>query len=170
MPKGLPYSLQKAVREGHVAGRYRITVNRVVDFTVVAAAAGFFALELDALPSRELVIQQATASLAFESLDANLIATFALSWALGSAPTPDVTLPFATTEQDMVDTQTEVAVAGTIKTGRAATPMTSPLYLANDAGVSELNLNMVVAAASITDDTTAQVRVTGHVDLLLGFV
>jgi hypothetical protein len=165
----LKYSLDAAVKEGKVHGLLTIEVNRL-PVTVAAAGAGvgFGTAVLGALPTGFLCITQTKASLAFSTSDTDLAATFNGDFSVGSAPDADGALAGA--EIDVVPSTSmgpAVARVTPAATGRRAVG-SGALFLDNTAGSLELNLNVLVDAADITDATNGIVLVTGLVQLMIG--
>jgi hypothetical protein len=170
MSKGT--TLRQAVREGRAAGLYRVEVNRR-NISIVAAGAGigFGTLVLDDLPKGNVKLDMAAGAFGFEKQDANIIATWSGGWSIGTAPTAAGAL--TTTESDILNASGGLAIGPAVSgnipgTRQFKSPTGMPVD--NTAGALEINLNMFVAAASITDATTGVIKVTGWLDLIMSFV
>lgn len=118
--------------------------------------------------ARTVSVQGIKANLTFIKQDANIITTWSGNYSLGTAPTADAVLSGA--EVDVMASQAiGPAVAGKIVAPEVvltafntkATPW---------ATADEMNLNLLVNAADITDSTTGVVKVFGYVDFLVGLL
>lgn len=167
MSKGT--TLRQAVREGRVVGLYRIEVNHLISVSAAGAAIGFGTKHLDDFPVGHIYIQGAIARIGFEKQDANIITTWSGSFSVGSTPTADATLT-GTDANIIAEQAIGPAVAGRIVAARTPALPITPFSLDNSNGALELNLNMTVAAASITDSTTGVIRCFGSVDLIMGYL
>lgn len=168
MGNGFNLSLKKAIREGLIQGVHRIEIpNRLISVAAVGAAIGFGALPFGDLPAKRLKIDAIRANLSFQRMDTNVIATWSGDWAVGSTPTADNTI--AGTDADIIAIQAigPANAAGLIS--GADVLVTTPITRTWTAA-EELNLNLIVDAADITDGATASIRVFGYVDLLMGMV
>lgn len=168
MGNGFNLSLKKAIRDGLIQGVHRIEIpNRLIAVAAAGAAVGFGVLPFGDLPAKRLKIDAIRANLSFQRMDTNLIATWSGNWGVGSAPTADNAL--AGTDVDIIASQAiGPANAAGLITG-ADVLVTTPITRTWTAA-EELNLNMLVNAADITDSTTASIRVFGYVDFLMGMV
>jgi hypothetical protein len=167
MGNGFNLSLKKAIRDGLIVGKWRTEVNgRLISVSAAGAAVGFGSLPLDDFPAgKRLNIHGIRANLGFTRMDTNVVATWNGDWSLGSAPTADVTLAGA--EVDLIpSTAIGPAVAGVIPgvDVQNNTPILNRAWTAAE----EINLNLLVDAADITDGATAVIRVSGYIDFLLG--
>lgn len=174
--KGSPILLDKAVRDGMVFGRFSVPVGptqgapKIISVSATGAAVGFGTAVLSGLPAGFLNILEVACSLTFTAQDSNLIATWNGDFSLGSVPTADNDLADSGEADIVASTALGPAVAGVFSVSRVGIAGGGPVRLDNSGGGLELNLNMLVDAASIVDDTTAEVAVTGNVDLLMGWV
>jgi len=159
-------TLRQAVRDGKVNGLYRVEfVNRPFNVVAITNGVGVGTLVIDDLPSKFVQIFGVRASIKFEKQDANLTATFAGVWSLGTAPAAvDATL--TGTEADLIASQAFTAVAG-VFTG-TPTPALPARVTGLWATTDEMNLNLVVTPETgIVDGSTAVVRASGFVDFNL---
>lgn len=167
MGNGFDLSLKKAIRAGLIPGRYRVSVHQLpVTVTATGAAVGFGSRAIDDFPLGQLFIRGIRHDLVFQAMDANLIATWSGDFSLGSVPTADVDVADPGEADLIASTALGPAVAGLfrstgVKTTETVIDWTSGL---------EVNLNLLADAASITDDESAVVNVTGYIDFLLGQV
>ncbi len=159
-------TLRQAVRDGKVNGIYRIEFNnRPFNIVAITNGVGVGALPLDDLPNKALTILGVRVQFSLTKQDANLTATFAGVWSLGTVP-PAVDATLTGTEADIFPSTAFTAVAGAF----VANP--TPLLVARAAAVwgatDEINLNVVVTPETgIVDGSTAVVRASGFVDLNL---
>lgn len=170
MGNGFNLSLRKAVRDGLVTGKYRVEIpNRDILVSAAGAAIGFGALPLDDFPAgKRIVFHGIRFSLGFQRMDTNLIATWSGDWSLGTQPNTDTDLADAT-DFDLIAAQAIgpanasglIAAVETVVAGPAARTWASN---------EEINLNMIVDAADITDGATARIRVSGFIDFHVGII
>jgi hypothetical protein len=158
MSKGLPRSLSRgAVQHGDIIKK-TIAVDKTIDVVAVSTAIGFGSAVLDGLPEGNILWLGGVANLQFTSLDANIVDAWDGDFGIGSTPASDATITAAD-----VNLQASAELLATL----AVEPLTRyagvvvPFLLDNTDGSLEINLNLLVDAADITDDTTGQVRVEG---------
>lgn len=169
MGNGFDLSLKKAIRAGLILGKYRIELNqRSMSIVAITTAVGTGSLAIDDLPNKGLLVLAVRPQLTFLKQDANIIATWSGLWSLGSAPAAaDATL--TGTEADVFpSTAIGPAVLGSFTSSPAPllTARTPAVWGVND----EINLNLVVNAADITDGATGIVKVSGYIDMLIGLI
>lgn len=152
-------------------GGYRIPVKDLeVTVTATGAAVGFGSAVLAALPQGNLVFKGAVAYLRFQTEDTDLTATFNGDYSIGT--TADANGALATTEIDIIaSTAIGPAVARVTPAARGLTANASGVLtnnvtiFDNTDGSLELNLNVLIDAADITDDTGATLTVDGVIYL-----
>jgi hypothetical protein len=123
---------------------------------------GFGTVPIGGLPQGNLLLLGATAYAKFRTADTDVITTFAGNYSIGSAATADLTL--SGSEVDVIpSTAISAAVAGVSALVRGANA--TPVMIDNTDGTLKLNLNLLIADASIsgTGDFTAD----GIVSLVL---
>lgn len=167
MGKGLPYSLGR----GKSAKIYKETIKLrafPIDLSATGSAIGFGTAVIGDFPEGNVLILGTVANLQVTNVDTDATTTFVAGFALGTAPTADLTLSGA--EVNLVaETSFGAATARVSPTVRGA--LGTPFMVDNTDGSLEINLNMTITAATITDDATASMTVTGEVYmayLLLG--
>lgn len=165
MGKGLPRSMSRGAPQRKDIIKQVIDLEGVtVSVSATGAAVGFGTTVIGDLPEGNILFLGAVAylSLAGSGSDANLDATWDGDFSIGTAPTADVTLSGA-----------EVDIIGSTAFG-AATAEVSPrvrgvnatqAMLDNTDGSMELNLNVLVDAANITDDQTVVLTASGVLQL-----
>jgi hypothetical protein len=161
--------IARDVAEGRVAGRFRVEFNKLsVTVASTGAAAGFGTAVLSGLPLGNLLIFGARSSIQLSTTDADILADFEGDVAVGTTPTADVTL--SGTDVNIMPSTAIGPAVGRIAPGvaaRLAAPFALTSYLDNTAGALELNLNMLIDAGDIVDDTTAVFLASGWVDVFL---
>lgn len=170
MSKRNPYSARQWVRQGDLYGLVRFELNGVpISVSATGSAVGFGSAVIGEFPTKQLFIRGSAARLSFVKQDANIIATWSGDWALGSAPTADAVLTDAT-DFDVAGASGGFAigpaVAGVIA-APAAPARTNIEVVKTWAAADEVNLNLLVDAASITDDETGVVKVYGTIDFMM---
>jgi hypothetical protein len=168
MSRNYPVSLNQQIRDGKVNGPYRIELRgQSISVLAVTTAIGFGSCVIGDFPNKRLYIRGIKASLGFVKQDANIIATWSGAWSLGSTPTADLTL--AGTDVDIIpSTSVGPAVAGRIVAPAVGSEVLVTTEITRTwTAAEELNLNLIVNAADITDSTTGVVKVFGYIDFLL---
>lgn len=162
----MKYSVEKAVRAGEVVGRLRVPVRGLtINVAATGSAVGFGTAVIQDLPTGRLSIVGAKANLTFTTADTDIAATWSGDYSIGSAPTADASLSAA--EVNLIpSTAVGPAVARVSPATEGA--LAAPFILDNSDGSGEINLNLLVDAANITDDTDADFTVDGYLDLLVG--
>jgi hypothetical protein len=166
--KGLPRSMARGAAQRQEIIKQTINMNAVaVSVTSVSTAVGFGTVAVGGFPEGNILFLGAVAylSLAGPGGSANLVDTWNGDFAFGTAPTADVTLSGA--EVDLIpSTSTTVAVAEVSPTTRAshAAAVAGTVYDNTD-GSLEINLNVLVDAADISDDVTVAMTATGVLHL-----
>lgn len=165
MTKGLPRSLSrgKALREA--VTKIQIPINHVVTVTATGAAIGFGSTVLGGLPEAYLKIMAVAIKVQFTGpTTADLADTFDGDFSVGTTPASDATL-----------TGGDVDLISSTALG-AATAEVSPvltvadgvdLVLDNTENDLEINLNLLIDAANITDDAEVDITARGVIEIVL---
>jgi len=168
MAKGLPRSLAR----GRKARQEIVKEVREFDvtFTVAASgsAAGLGTAVIGDLPEGNILLLGAVCYVQFSTADTDFTATWDGSFGVGTTADADGTI-VNTTDADIVQ-QTTIAAA----TSRVS-PLTrgvgpeivngTPLVVDNTDGSLELNLNLVVDAADVTDGEDGEFNAVGKLHL-----
>jgi hypothetical protein len=162
--------IARDVVEGRVAGRYRVEFNKLaLTVSATGAAAGFGSAVLAGLPQGNLLIFGARSSVQISTTDADISsAVFEGDVSVGTTPTADATL--ATTEVNIMPSTPIGPAVGKVApavSARLAAPPALTSYFDNTAGALELNLNVLIDAGHIVDDSSAVLLATGWVDVFL---
>lgn len=165
--KGLVRSLRRGAPQLQEVVRTIIPVrNKIVNVAAAAAGVGFGTVVLGGLPQGNILLLGALSYLQFAGPvggSANLVDTWSGDYALGTAPDADGTL--AGSEVDLVpSTAVGPAVAELSPRTRGANAV--QVMLDNTDGSLEINLNMLVDAADITDASNVNLTVNGELALL----
>lgn len=198
MSKAYPYATKRQIEHGLVAGVFRIPMGGAKDpgttisVSAAGAAIGFGSVVLGDLSkivlsntgsglniqpkilelAREVFIRGVKASLSFIKQDANIGATWSGTWSLGTTPTADLTL--SGTDVNILDSSGAGVAIGPATAGKISAPaLGSEVIKSTDTpllwgATDEINLNMTVGAADISDGTTGVIKIYGYVELLLG--
>ena len=165
MTKGLPKSLSRGPALKKPIINQTIRVNTTVNVTAAAAGVGFGSVVLAAFPEGNVLYLGAVASLRFSALGANaanVIAAFNGDYGVGTAVDADGALSGA--EVNMV-TSTALGPAVARVTPFARGTGAVQAVLDNTAKTLNINLNVLVDAADITDATTVTLTVEGTLDI-----
>lgn len=176
MGKGFPYSSrrgQAAVGPSLTSELAVVFPVRNVSLTVAAAGAGigFGSVVIGDFPAGDILILGASSQLQFLTASANITnATYVITYSVGSDPT--VAGALTTTEANIIkSTAAGAATAKLTPVTRARIDLTSgaltsnTILLDNQNGAQEVNLSAFVAAADITDATSAAFTVNGYVSI-----
>jgi hypothetical protein len=171
MGKGLPRSLQRGYAAANLGSgavtQETVAVDLTVDVSATGANKGFAGVAIPGLTLAEgnILLLGTVATLSFESLDANAIDAWQGDFALGTVATVDADTA-DDGEDDVLDLQALAATGGTEATTKYDyVPLEANSLIDLTAGSASVNLNILLDAASITDDTTAQIRVVGSISV-----
>lgn len=166
MAHGLPYSLGRAVTNRTGPGKYILPIDAIVDVDATGGTVvGFGAASIMKFPLdvNTVSIQHSQFNLSFTTLDGNMIAVWDGDFSVGTVATADATL-----DGDEINVVPQVVLGPAVDGVAQSTAVgIAPLVLP---GSPELFLNMLVDEASITDSTTAQVRVRGSGQLVMSML
>lgn len=161
MGKGLPrsHSRMSPQREGG-GGVQKLNISLdgiTVSVAAVAAAIGFGSTVIRGLPEGNIQVLGAVLSnfqLSGSGADANLSDTWAGDFGIGSTPADDATI--TATDVDVVASTALAAATAEVSPNIVRTVGVTPTMvpLDNTDGSLELNLNVLIDAADITDDET----------------
>ena len=167
MTKGLPKSLSRGPALKKPIINQTIRVNTTVNVTAAAAGVGFGSVVLAAFPEGNVLYLGTVASLRFSALGANaanVIAAFNGDYGVGTAVDGDGALTGA--EVNLVPlTAFGPAVARVTPFARGAAPAPAQAIFDNTAKTVNMNLNVLLDAADITDATTVTLTVEGTLDI-----
>lgn len=165
MPKGLSRSLARGRALKKPIINQTIRVNTLVTATAAATGVGFGNVALAAFPEGNVLFLGAVANLRFSALGANAtnaIAAFNGDYSIGSGADADGTLSGA--EVNLVaSTALGPAVARVTPFARGSGA--TQVVLDNTARTLNMNLNVLVDAADITDATSVTLTVEGTLDI-----
>lgn len=163
--KGLPRSMSRGAAQRQEIVKQTVVVrNQVVAVTGVGVAVGFGTGVIGDFPEGNILFLGAVAYFEIKGsgADANLVDTWNGDFSVGTAPTVDVTLSGA--EVDLIpSTSTTIAVAEVSPRTRAVNAVQA--IFDNTDNSLEVNLNILVDAADITDGATVNLTVNGEVTL-----
>jgi hypothetical protein len=163
--KGLPRSNARAKAENSAIKKVRIKLDHQISVVAAGAGIGFGSVVVGGLPQAYLKLLSAAVIVTFTGpTTTNLTDTWDGDFGVGSTPADDATI-----------TGTDVNFIASTALG-AATAEVSPtkvvangvdFVLDNTDGSLELNLNLLVDAANITDATTVIVTARGYLEVCL---
>jgi len=143
-------------------------VIKVEDLTVTVsatgAAVGFGTVVAGDVPEGNILFLGATGYLKFDGSgsDANLTADWEGDFSVGTTPTADVTLDG--TDVNILPSTALAAATAEIGVRTRAANATSAV-LDNTDGSLEVNINVLIDAADITDDQSVDLTVNGEINL-----
>tara|TARA_R110000851_G_scaffold16046_2_gene52515 strand:+ start:8052 stop:8567 length:516 start_codon:yes stop_codon:yes gene_type:complete len=164
--KGYPRGLARGSAQTQAVTKIRLPINHSVVVSAAGAAIGFGTVVLGGLPEGHLKIMAAAVQVQFSGsgADANLTDTFDGDFGVGSTPASDATITAG--DVDFISSTalgaatTEVSPLLTVADG-------VDLVLDNTAGALELNLNVLIDAANITDDESVTLTAEGIMEVTL---
>lgn len=164
MGKGLPRSMSRGAASRQEVIKQNFVIGGTVTVAATGAAVGFGTAVIGDLPEGNILLLGAVAylSLAGTGSDANLTATWDGDFSIGTAPTADVTLSGA--EVDII-ASTALGAATAEVSPRVRAVNATQAILDNTDGAMELNLNVLIDAANITDDQSVVLTASGVLQL-----
>lgn len=158
-PQGLAISITGPVT---AAGFGTVPLGRLSRAVLAGSGSGTNIRPTLGIQQRPVTILSLRSNLTFIKQDANMIATWSGNYSLGSTASADANLGAPAGDFDLLaSVGIGPAVAGVIvDTERTVVAPFGKLWLTTD----KINLNMSVVDASITDSTTAVIRVFGFID------
>lgn len=172
MGKGFPYSSQRGkASAGPSLAMDLATVIPVRNATLTVAAAaagiGFGSVVIGDFPAGDILLLGASCSLQYLTASANITnATYVITFGVGTAPTAAGALTAQTSETDIIGQTAAGAATAKLspvtRSRSAAVGANYPQILDNQNGALEINLSAFVAAADITDATSAAFTVNGY--------
>lgn len=163
--KGLPRSLSRGNAHLQTVSKIKVAVDHTVTVSATGAAIGFGSVVLSGLPEGQLKMTAAACKLDFSGsgADANLTDTWSGDFGIGTTAADDATI--TGTDVDVIaSTALGPAVAEVAPTANAING--SSAVFDNTEADLELNLNVLVDAADITDDESVDLTVTGVVEFI----
>lgn len=164
MGKGLPRSMSRGSAARQEVIKQNFVLNQVVAVSAAGIAVGFGTVVIGDLPEGNILLLGAVAylSLAGSGADANLTATWDGDFSIGTTATTDVTLD--TTDVNIIPS-TALGAATAEVSPRVRSVNATQAILDNTDGSLELNLNVLIDAADITDATSVNLTASGVLQL-----
>lgn len=161
MGKGFPYSMSRAKGGDVPLKKTTLAIrNLAISVAAVSTGIGWGTAVIGDFPEGNILILGTVANLQFTATGTNATTTFDGDFSIGTTPTADSTL--STTDADIIaSTALGAATARVSPVARGA--LGTPFLVDNTTGSLELNLNLLIDAANITDDTTVPLTVTGEI-------
>lgn len=167
MAKGLPRSTAHGIAKYSPVLLTIPVVNGALTATAAAAGVGFGTLVIGDFPAGTVLFLGATSNFQFLTASTNVTnATYTGSYSVGTDPSAAGAL--STVENNIVSVQTLAAATAKLSplTRGFSAVATAPCAVFNNiSGALEINLNFFVAAADITDATSAVFTVNGFLSL-----
>lgn len=165
MGKGLPRSMSRGAAAHQEIVKQNIVIDHTVTVSAVSTAVGFGTVVIGDLPKGNVLLLGAVAyvQLSGSGSDANLAATWDGDFSIGTSPTADVTL--SGTEVDII-ASTALGAATAEVSPRVRAVNATQAILDNTDNAMELNLNVLIDAANITDDTSVDLTASGVLQLV----
>lgn len=165
MTKGLNRSLSRGpkLQQGIIKKTLQLA-DKQVTVSATGAAIGFGTLVLDGLPEGNILLLGLVSRIGFSGSgsDANLVDTWEGDYALGTTPIDDATISGADGDL-LASTAIPAATAEVSPVTRTANAAQS--IIDNTAGTGEINLNVLVDAADITDDESVVLTLSGEIHI-----
>ncbi len=171
MPRGLTRTINRADPLSNAAGfkRIRQVLNNVsITVTTITTSAGFGSISIG-LPEGFLAVACASAWVSYSTTSANVTnTTFGSNLAIGTAADAAGTTSLAGTLGNVAASAAAPAAVAKVVTGAKVTSagLVAGILVDNHAKNANLFLNLNVAAADMSDGTTATFVVNGYIDLI----
>lgn len=139
---------------------------RTITVTATGTAIGFGSLAIHDFPQGNILVLGLAGTVGFagSGADANLTDTWSGDFGIGSTPASDATI--TGTDVDMIrSTAIGAATAEVIAPARVASALAASLMLDNSDGSLETNLNLLINAANIADDTAVVITLSGLIEI-----
>lgn len=166
MGKGLPRSMARGAAQKQEIIKQVVTVkNLTVNVAAATTAVGFGTAVLGDLPEGNILFLGAVSYLSFagSGADANLVDTWNGDYAIGTVATVDVDVADAG-EADIISS-TAIGPATAEAIARTRGTNATQVIFDNTDNSLEINLNLLIDAADITDSTNVNITVNGEVML-----
>ena len=161
MGKGFPYSMSRAGGADVPVKKTTLALRALaVSVTSVSTGVGWGTVVFGDFPQGNILILGTVVNLQFTATGTNATTTWDGDFSIGTTPTADATLS-STDANIIASTALGAATARVSPVVRGA--LGTAFMVDNTDGSLELNLNVLIDAANITDDTTVPVTVTGEV-------
>jgi hypothetical protein len=139
--------------------------NVTVNVAAAAAGVGFGTVVIGDLPEGNVLYVGGVAYLQFLTADADIGATWTGAYGVGTTPDADGSL--ATTEINLIGSSAIAAATAKLSpVTRGVSAADSSEVFDNTDNALEINLNLTVTAADITDASAADFTVNGYVQLV----
>lgn len=165
MGKGLPRSMSRGAPQRQEIIKQTVVLDgKTVSVSATGSAVGWGTVVIGDIPEGNILLLGAVAYVQFSGsgTDPNLTATWDGDFSIGTSPTADVTL--SGTEVDLIGS-TALGAATAEVSPRVRAVNATQAMLDNTDGSMELNLNVLIDAANITDDETVVLNVSGVLQL-----
>lgn len=169
MGKGLPRSLARGDKIKQELVKERVAISDVsITVSATSTANGFGSAVIGDFPEGNILFLGAIAYIQFagSGSDANLVDTWSGDYSMADAPLADATIDADAERNIIYNTGIGPATAEAI--GRTRGERTGPFMLDNTDGSLEINLNLTIDAADITDDTSVEITANG--ELFLAYI
>lgn len=164
--KGLPYSRSRGRKLDSAIVKDRIDLTgRTVTVSATGAAVGFGSAVIHDFPQGNILLLGIGGSIGFtgSGSDSNLTDTWSGDFGIGSTPAGDATITGADVDI-MASTAIGAATSEAIALARYVEAHGDTI-LDNTDGSLEVNLNLLIDAANIVDDSSVDITLSGAVDL-----
>lgn len=153
--KGLPRSMSRGSPQSQQIHKLTIPLTALALSIAGTTGVGFGSVVIGDLPEGNIAILGAVSYVKLTTVDADVIATFAGNYSIGSVATADVDVSDSGEADIIPSTAIAAAVAGVSALTRGASVATlSGAVLDNTDGSLELNLNVLIDDASISGTGT----------------
>jgi hypothetical protein len=160
MGKGLPYSIGRGPAANAPIKKKTIALRDLaINVSATSTAVGWGTAVISDFEQGNILFLGAVANLQFTTADTDASATWDGDYSIGTTPTADNTL--SSTDANIVGSTAIGAATARVSPVARGTGSTLAIFDNTD-GSLEINLNMLIDAANITDDTTVNLTVDGE--------
>lgn len=165
MTKGLPRSLAHANPMREAVTKIKLPIDHAITVTATGAAIGFGSVVLGGLPEAYLKIMSVAIQVQFSGPgSANLADTFDGDFGVGTTPASDATITAG--DVDLISSTALGAATAEVSPVKTVADGVD-LVVDNTVGDLEINLNLLIDAANITDDTSVVITAKGVIEIVL---
>lgn len=163
MSKGLPRSLSRG-QGANTPKVTKIPFSKTISVAAVSTAVGFGSAVIGDFPKGMILLLGAVIEdLVVTGDGTDIDATFDGDFGIGTTPAADATISGA--DVDIIGSTALATAVDDVSTQAAAASNVTPALFDNSDGSLEINLNLLVDAADIADDSTPDATATGTLRL-----
>ena len=166
MGKGFPRSLKRGDKARKAIVKDTIDLTGVtIDVFAAGAGIGFGSAIIHDFPEGNILVLGLAGTVGFagSGADANLVDTWEGDFGIGTTPADDATI--TGTDVDLLASLATGAATAEVIAAQRVALASAPAMFDNTDGSLEVNANLLIDAADITDASTVTITLSGTVDI-----